>query len=72
MAEGNQYDDNCTRLREETKAEGVIMIIINGDKGTGFGVQLNPLIAPLVPQILRNIADQMDGDLKKKVEPQKP
>lgn len=71
MAEGpGKYDEQCTRVREATKADGVIVMVINGDKGTGYGAQLHPLIGPLVPQILRNVADQMEGDIKKKVEPQ--
>jgi hypothetical protein len=46
-ARGNQmatgkYDDLCTYVREQTKADGVVVIVVGGDKGHGFAVQCDP------------------------------
>ena len=51
-----RYDDLCTKVREMAEADGVIVIIINGDKGSGFSCQLNPLMSLAIPEILERIA----------------
>jgi hypothetical protein len=41
MAAGpGKYDDICTVAREMAKADGAIVIIIDGERGSGFSVQL--------------------------------
>jgi hypothetical protein len=60
-----KYDDLCTKVRDETHAQGVILIVIQGDKGTGFSCQLPLDVAMRVPEILRDVAGQIEGDRQK-------
>lgn len=48
-----KYDDETTALREQTKAEGVLVLIIDGVKGSGFSAQLSGLLTLKLPAILR-------------------
>ena len=34
-----KYDDEVTALRERYHAEGVILLVIRGDRGEGFSMQ---------------------------------
>lgn len=55
-----KYDDICTQVREATKAEGIVLIVINGEHGGGFSVQA-PLVYHLrLPELLRNVADEIE------------
>lgn len=65
MAHGpGKYDDLCTEVREKAEAEGVILMIFNGNKGQGFSCQLSPILTHLVPHLLREVADQIEEDMK--------
>jgi hypothetical protein len=59
-----KYDDLATTVREQAKANGVIVIVIGGDKGTGFSVQGGVETLLALPTILRSTADQIEQDLK--------
>jgi hypothetical protein len=60
-----KYDDVATMAREMTKAEGVIVMVWNGNKGYGFSAQFSdPILLRRVPDILRDVADQMENDVK--------
>jgi hypothetical protein len=54
-----KYDDLCTHVRELSKAEGVIVIVFNGVRGSGFSVQAEMTIAPNIPELLEQIASDM-------------
>lgn len=54
-----KYDDVCTEVREKTKAEGAVVIVINGDKGPGFSCQCTIDVLRVLPEMLRNIANQL-------------
>jgi hypothetical protein len=61
MANGpGKYDDIATKVRKETEADGVVIVIINGKKGSGFSAQLPAHIRITLPQNLRSIADQIE------------
>jgi hypothetical protein len=65
MAHGpGKYDDLCTQVREHTEAEGVILMVFNGNQGQGFSCQLSPILTHLVPHLLREVADQIEEDMK--------
>lgn len=55
-----KYDDACTDARIQTKAAGVILIVIDGEKGSGFSAQLPITEVMRLPEILREMADSMD------------
>jgi len=56
-----KYDDLATELRIAARADGVLVLVVNGDRGTGFSAQLTPLLTLTLPGILRDIADQIDA-----------
>ena len=55
-----RYDASCTKVREETRAEGVFLAVFDGEKGTGFSVQAPFELAVKLPEILRNTARQIE------------
>ena len=55
-----KYDEQATAVREATRAESVIVVVINGSRGSGFSVQTTEPLALKLPAILRIIADQID------------
>lgn len=66
-----KYDDLCTYVREQAKAEAAIVIILNGEKGNGFSCQIDAKHRELpvllnVPEILRQTLAQMEADFQGK------
>jgi hypothetical protein len=61
-----KYDDVATLARETAKAEGVMLIILNGEKGSGFSAQLNEEMLAHVPDMLRQVASDIEKDLERK------
>jgi hypothetical protein len=62
-AGAGKYDAVTTKVREETQAEGIILVIFGGNKGDGFSVQATSDILLDLPKMLRSIADQIAADL---------
>lgn len=64
-----KYDKETTMVMEATNAQGVVLIVIGGDRGDGFSVQATlevTLALPMIlPMMLRSIADQVEADLTK-------
>lgn len=61
-----KYDDICTIVRENTQALGAIIIVIGGNKGSGFSVQtISPNFASKLPKILRLLADDLEDERNK-------
>jgi hypothetical protein len=61
MAEGpGKYDELCTYVRETAQAQGVVIIVLGGNKGNGFSCQATALITALLPGLLRYIANQIE------------
>jgi hypothetical protein len=54
-----KYDDLCTFVREQTRAEAAFVIIINGKKGSGFSCQADIHALLKLPELLENIAKQI-------------
>lgn len=54
-----KYDDVCTHVREETQAQGVIVLVLNGKFGSGFSMQADLETTANLPTILENIAAQI-------------
>lgn len=59
------YDHECTRVRKRTKASGVALIVIGGDKGSGFSVQADALITLTLPEMLESMAKQIRASYAK-------
>ena len=63
MATGpGKYDDLATHAWVASGADAVIVIVLNGDKGSGFSVQTNGTVAPCLPELLRFLADAIEAD----------
>ena len=55
-----RYDAATTAARIATAAEGVILIVFNGVDGSGFSAQLTARQMRGIPDILRDVADQIE------------
>jgi hypothetical protein len=55
-----KYDDDATAIREKLKANGIILIVLGGEKGQGFSAQLDLAAAMAMPEMLRTVADQIE------------
>lgn len=65
MAQGpGKYDDLCTQVREQAKADGAVLMILGGEYGNGFSVQADFLAMLQLPSVLRMMADQIEKDTK--------
>lgn len=54
------YDDLCTKAREESDADVTILIIMGGNRGSGFSVQArDEKIMKFVPSMLEIIAEEI-------------
>ena len=66
MAYGpGKYDDECTALLKKTGATITIVIVVDGEKGSGFSVSSTSyFLLANIPSILRNVADQIKRDME--------
>ena len=55
-----KYDDLATEVRTKAGAEGVIVLVINGTKGSGFSAQLPPALTVRISELLRDMARQIE------------
>ena len=60
---GGKYDGFSTVIREATGAEGVVLLVLGGTMGAGFSVQATANVVRQLPNMLREIADQVEKDL---------
>jgi len=58
-----KYDAEATRVMERTDAEGVMVLVIAGSKGSGFSTQGSWRALAAAPRLLREVADQIDRDV---------
>jgi hypothetical protein len=59
-----KYDMLCTIVRESAKAEAVVVMVFNGNNGSGFSVQGPLEFSTSLPRALRAMADEIDRDLE--------
>jgi hypothetical protein len=60
--ENHKYDHTCNRLRAKLRAKGVILIVQEGVKGSGYSVGANLGTIRSLSNVLRSLADQLDKD----------
>jgi hypothetical protein len=59
-----KYDGACTAVRLATHARATLLIVIEGDRGTGFSLQTtDPHILGAVPNLLEETARQIRASL---------
>lgn len=71
-----KYDELCTLVREKTgigltRGGAVAVLVIGGERGSGFSVQADPEHARLLPDLLEDIARQIRADGIARGEPDK-
>jgi hypothetical protein len=60
-----KYDQECQDARIATRAVAALLIVIEGDKGTGFSMQtVDEALLRVVPALLRQVADSIATDLR--------
>lgn len=63
MTDGpGKYDDLCTHAREAAEAQALILIVVNGNRGSGFSVQSERF---LPPGMLAEMLDNIVADLRR-------
>lgn len=55
-----KYDQEVTQLREQLKADGIMLVVIRGSRGSGFSAQLSLADTVDLPKALRDMAEQME------------
>ncbi len=54
-----KYDDVCTAARCATGGS-VLLIVFDGDRGSGFSAQVAGALLGSIPGVLREVADQIE------------
>lgn len=54
-----KYDQECTLVRERTQAAGVVVLVLNGERGSGFSVQAPLRVHAVLPDLLENMASEI-------------
>lgn len=57
------YDLEAHALRRALKAKGILLLVVEGERGTGLSIQLTKEIADAVPSMLRKMANKMERDM---------
>lgn len=64
MAAGaGKYDELCTVVREQTGGQGAAIIVVEGNKGHGFSVQMTADDMMILPGTLEDMAATMRRDM---------
>ncbi len=69
MQASSPYDALCEVVRHSAEAAGAVVIVIRGNHGSGYSIRADPLfpaIAPVLPDILRDLALQLDTEMGRK------
>ena len=56
-----KYDELATHVRERAKAQGAIVVVYMGSRGSGFSVQAPPTVVARLPELLRHMADEIEA-----------
>ena len=59
-----KYDDLCTDVRTRAHAEGVVVIVLNGERGSGFSVQADLDTTLRLPALLELVAQQIRDSIQ--------
>jgi hypothetical protein len=59
-----KYDSYCEGAMKALDAEGILFIVLNGKRGSGFSASFRQTELQLkVPSLLRKVADDIERDL---------
>jgi hypothetical protein len=57
-----KYDAEVTELRERLNPDGVVLLVLGGERGGGFSAQLTAPGMLALPALLRQLAEQIEKD----------
>jgi len=60
-----KYDEMVTFIRESHLANGVVLIVFGGVKGSSFCIQATPEIQVKIPTLLREMAVNIEKDIER-------
>ena len=65
----SKYTEACAKARESTNAKAVLLLVLGGDHGDSFEIQVtNVAILSILPALMRDVADTIEADLKRAIE----
>lgn len=64
-----KYDAVCQAALFETNADATILIVLNGQRGSGFSVTIRRagehfIVMSRLPKVLRDVADSIEKDIQ--------
>lgn len=59
-----KYDDLCALIKSLTEADGVLLLVFDGKKGSGVTAEVPRAIYEALPDHLRTLADQYEHQIK--------
>lgn len=59
MNNPGKYDKECTMVRERTKAQAVLLVVMHGERGSGFSVQAPKDMIDTIPDVLEFMAQEI-------------
>ena len=59
--EPGKYDAECAKIQQEQDAEGVLLIVIKGRRGSGFSAAATLDVITGIPAILRSVAEDIES-----------
>ena len=68
----NAYGKELDAVHVACQAQGVILMVINGKHGHGFGCHVPPGVAKMIPSLLRDVANDIEEDMKDWVDGEPP
>ena len=63
-----KYDKLTTKIMDKTGAVGCLLMVFEGEKGSGFSVQAPLEMQIQLPDILRSMAEQIEEDVKRELQ----
>ena len=60
-----KYDDLCTYVRKQAEADGAMVVVMNGNRGSGFSTQGDAVIISATIAILEQVLAQLKADRAK-------
>lgn len=60
---GGRYEDLCTYVRTRAQADGAIVMVFGGCRGSGFSIQASADVLLSLPALLRQMAGDIECDV---------
>jgi hypothetical protein len=54
-----KYNSLCTEIRERCKADGVVLMVLGGELGSGFVIQADDNAQAQIPEFLEQAAAEL-------------